>query len=103
MEAREKQVAEIRAILQEWGEFSVGERKLDSPLIVAPWKDNATVERFNLDDVYVVHYVQDFLVDEYWLTYYELPVPIFEEVYQIIQDYAIEMERTFNRCKDNNY
>lgn len=104
MQTRKEKITEINRILREWGGTNVGELECDSPVYNSMGKNNfALVERFNVDDVDINHYVHDTFVDDFSVPYEDLPDSTLDDVFAIIEEYAVDMERTFNRCKDNNY
>jgi hypothetical protein len=99
---RSKMIHEIQEVLREWGNTSAEELGLDvCPVLACPLPNNMIlVERFNLGDVDVTHYVHDREVDSDCVPYDELPDDVLFEVHQIIEEYGIECERAFNRSKD---
>lgn len=105
MENFNELIPKIKAIIAEWGSVFTGQLSLDcSPCYTNVGNLSSLVERFNAHDVDIISYDNDGNeIDSFLLTYEELDNSLLEEIFEILQDYDTDMEKTMNRCKDNNY
>jgi hypothetical protein len=102
---KQKLINGIKSIIEEWGGATTSELELGcSPIYNQMGKNNfALVERFNRNGVTVIHYVHDNEVDDFDVDYQELKVDLLEEIYQILEQYNVEQQKTMDRCKDENF
>lgn len=102
---KQKLINGIKSIIEEWGGVTTSELGLDcSPIYNQMGKNNfALVERFNRNGVTVIHYVHDNEVDDFDVDYQELKVDLLEEIYQILEQYNVEKQKTMDRCKGENF
>lgn len=98
-------IPKIKAIIEEWGAVSTGELQLDcSPCYVSVGNLTSLVEKFNLHDVDIVTYDEKGNeIDSFSEPYENLSNETLEEIFNAVEEYDIDMQRTMNRCKDNNF
>lgn len=104
---REDQIIEIKRILRDCCEESTNTCELEassSPCISSTGTNrqnvSVLVERFSVDDVEVVTYLNETEIGEVTMTYEELSDDIIDEIYNLLEQYEIGLEKTFKRCQD---
>jgi uncharacterized protein YfbU (UPF0304 family) len=91
-------ITEIKSIIDKWGGVTVSELQLEaSPVYNSFSKDIVQlVERFNRTDVTILCYVHDLEVDEFNVEYERLNEPLVNEIYDILIQYNVSMEKSFD-------
>ena len=91
-------ITEIKSIIDKWGGVTVSELQLEaSPVYNSFSKDNVQlVERFNRTGVTILCYVHDLEVDEFNVEYERLNEPLVNEIYDILIQYNVSMEKSFD-------
>lgn len=98
---RDFQIKEIKRIITEWGATTTTKLKLS----IVPYlhsTDKTTVqvaEGFNVNDVYAVTYRNGQEVEIDTIPYENLTNETIDEIYNIIEDYDVDMVKTMDRCK----
>lgn len=95
-------ISKIREIIDKWGATNSAELQLDcSPSYASVGNLASLVEKFNLNSVDVVTYDKGGNeVDEFSLKYEELKTDLLEEILSVLENYAVDMDNTMERCKD---
>ena len=103
MDIKEK-IGRIKSIIENWGSTTSGELALEaSPCVnsLAGGDVCELVESFNLDDVDTVVYDRKGNELDYnSYTYEELSEDIIDEIFDIMENYDVDMEKTMERCRD---
>jgi hypothetical protein len=98
---REEKINQIKSIISEWGSVHSHKFNLDaSPCLFALNNVFHLIECFNNDDVTVVSYHDDTKLSEADVPYEELSDDVLDEVFEIISDYGLDMEETFEKTKN---
>jgi len=106
---KEEQISEIKRIVVEHFEGSVttGELELgSSPCIMSTGnKTNISflVETFGEDNVTVVHYVNETEISEDDVDYEDLSDDIVDEIYNLLEEYEIGLDKTMNKIRGENF
>jgi hypothetical protein len=105
MKKREKTIARIKHILEEWGNTTSGELNLDhSPIknSIGEGKSGVVelVEYFNHTDVGTIVYQDEQELDENFYSYEELDDDLLDEIANIMEDYDVDMTKFMKRCAD---
>lgn len=92
----------IKKVLSDWGMTSTADLELDSSPMYNSIGSNHVmlIEEFTQDYVRVVEYVHENIVDEWELSYEELSDELIDEIYNIIEGYEADQEKTWKRCQD---
>ncbi len=99
---REEKIKRIKGIIKEWGcvsNFDVGVES-SSPCLFGLNDVVHLVENFNQDDVTVFTYHKDYELSNTDVPYEELSDDVLDEVFEIISDYGLDMEETFEKTKN---
>jgi len=99
---KEEMIDRIYHLIMEHGPISTGELQLDSSPCYHSLGDNvvALIERFRATDVNIVVYVHEMEVDDFDLPYTVLSDDLLHEIYQILEDYDTEVDKTMKRCEN---
>jgi len=104
---KEEEIVEIKRILREHCEGSTSTCELkasSSPCISSTGtnKQNVSVlvERFNSYNVETVTYLNETEITEDEVDYEDLSEDVINEIYQLLEDYETECEKTFKRCQN---
>lgn len=102
---KQKLINNIKSIIDEWGGVTTSELELDcSPIYNSMGKNNfALVERFNRNDITIIHYVHDNEVDDFDVDYENLSIELLEEINEILENYKVSMEKTMDKCRDEKF
>jgi hypothetical protein len=105
MKKREKTIARIKHILEEWGNTTAGELQLDhSPCknSIGEGKSSVVelVEYFNHTDVGTIVYQDEQELDENFYSYEELDDDLLDEIANIMENYDVDMTKFMKRCAD---
>ena len=103
--AKLEMISEIKRILGDWGSTSTGELQLESSPILHSFGHNQChlIESFYVHNVTVVIYVHEMETDEYDVNYEDLNEDIISEIYYIMEQYDIEMNKTMENIRDENF
>lgn len=98
-------ISAIKKIIEEWGETNTMKLELGSSPIHKTLGNSicALIENFNKTDVNVMMYHHDNEIGNYSVSYEELEEDTLDEILLILQDYDVDMTKTMDRCKDENY
>ena len=105
MKTKEKTIAKIKRILEEWGNTTSGELSLDhSPCKSSIGEGKSSVvelvEYFNRTDVGTIVYQDEQELDENFYSYEELDDNLLDEILNIMEDYDVDMTKFMKRCAD---
>jgi hypothetical protein len=101
-----EQISEIKRILRDCCEGSTSPMELEansSPCISSVGnKPNVStlVEKFSDDGVIVVAYVDETEISSDFKEYEDLSEEIIDEIYNLLEQYEVGLEKTFKRCQD---
>lgn len=104
---KEEEITEIKRILREHceGNTSTCELEADhSPCISSTGtnKQNVSVlvERFNTEDAEVITYLNETEIADDTVSYEDLDEDVIHDIYQLLEDYEADCNKTFERCQD---
>jgi hypothetical protein len=105
---REKKIKKIQAILTEWGSTTSTELQLDhSPCIATKGNGKLNVsilvEGFTPTDVNVITYNGETVIDDSHTEYDDLNDEIIDEIAEIMESYDVDMTKTMEKSRSNNY
>ena len=102
---REQFISEIKSIIDKWGGITTCEMELDtSPVYNTFGKDHIQlVERFNCNSVTIVSYIHETEVDEFDVDYDQLSENLLYDIYDILDQYNVGMEKTFEKIRNENF
>lgn len=100
---KKKMIKKIKEVISEWGSTSSGE--LESSLCVNSIGNfTQLAERYNLNDVVVIAYDEDGNeLDETDVPYENLSKETIAEIYELITEYEVSMQKTMDSCRDENF
>jgi hypothetical protein len=98
-------ISEIKTIIDKWGGVTTSELELDaSPVYNSFGKDQfQLVERFNRNSVTILCYVHETEVDSFDVDYDQLSEELLYDIYDILTQYDVGMEKTFEKIRNENY
>lgn len=101
---KKKMIKRIKEVIAEWGSTSSGELGLESsPCVNSVGKITQLAEKYNLDDVVVIAYDKDGNeLDETYVPYENLSKETITEIYDVITDYELSMQKTMDSCRNEN-
>lgn len=102
---KQKYISEIKSIIDKWGSVTSKEQELEaSPVYNTFGKDHIQlVERFNRNSVTIVSYIHETEVDEFDVDYDQLSEELLYDIYDILTQYDIGMEKTFEKIRNENF
>jgi hypothetical protein len=105
---KDEQIIEIKRIVRKNGVTTSGELNLgSSPCIgsIGNGRNNASllVEGFYENDVTAVLYYGDQELGEECIDYKDLSEDVIDEIYNIMEGYEIDCDKTMDKCRDNNF
>ena len=108
MKTREEKIVKIIAVISDWGNTTPQELELDcSPCInsIGNGKNNVSqlIEEFNSTDVLAVTYHDEIELGQENIAYDDLSDEIIDEIFEIIETYDVSMQKTMDRCKNENF
>jgi len=102
---REQFISEIKSIIDKWGGVTTCDLQLESsPVYNTFGKDHIQlVERFNRNSVTIVSYIHETEVDEFDVDYDQLSEELLYDIYDILDQYNVGMEKTMDKIRNENY
>lgn len=102
MKKKERIISKIKRIVEEWGNFSTADVECESsPVIASIGKDTHQLcENVYTDGVNATTYVHDRNVNEEFIFYEDLKIDVLEDILAIAENYAVDMQKSMERCKD---
>lgn len=102
---KQKLIKEIKKILKEWGSFGVGELDYGNSVVVNEMGDlMALGEYFNYHTIDVRVYNSNNFdsdsIEEYEVSYEELPKSALEEILMLAEQYEVEQMKTKKRISN---
>lgn len=101
---KQKKIEEIKRIIGDWGSTDVCELEADhSPCISSTGnKRNISVlaERFSVDDVEVVTYIDETEIGSEFWEYEKLSEEVIDDIYSLIEQYEVDCEKALKRSQD---
>jgi hypothetical protein len=102
---KQETIKTIRGIISEWGSLTDADMELiSSPIINQVSKDHfSLVESYHLDYVGVTTYVHEIVTDETDMSYEDLSDDTLEEILENLQTYDNYMDKTMDKCRNENF
>jgi hypothetical protein len=101
---KEKIIQKIQTIIKDYGSFSANEVGQDAPVLKTMGENHSElIEQFNLDDVDTVQYVHEIEVNEDSIEYEDLPENVLKEILFIAEVYKVDMDKTMDKSRDENF
>ena len=102
---KEQYISEIKSIIDKWGGTTACELELEaSPVYNTFGKDHIQlVERFNRNSVTIVSYIHETEVDEFEVDYDQLSENLLYDIYDILDQYNVGMEKTIDKIRNENW
>lgn len=102
---KEQYISEIKSIIDKWGTTTTCELELEtSPVYNTFGKDSyELIELFNRNGVTVVSYVHETVVNEFDVDYDQLSEELLYDIYDILTQYDIGMEKTMDKIRNENF
>ena len=102
---KEQYISDIKSIIDKWGSVTSREQELEaSPVYNTFGKDHIQlVERFNRNSVTIVSYIHEIEVDEFDVDYDQLSENLLYDIYDILDQYNVGMEKTFQKIRNENW
>jgi hypothetical protein len=102
---KQETIKTIRGIISEWGSLTDADMELiSSPIISQVSKDHFSLaESYHLDYVGVTTYVHEIVTDETDISYEDLSDDTLEEILENLQTYDNYMDKTMDKCRDENF
>ena len=102
---KQETIKTIRGIISEWGSLTDADMELiSSPIVNQVSKDHFSLaESYHLDYVGVTTYVHGIVTDETDIPYEDLSDDTLEEILENLQTYDNYMDKTMDKCRDENF
>jgi len=102
---KEQYISDIKSIIDKWGSVTSREQELEaSPVYNTFGKDHIQlVERFNRNSVTIVSYIHEIEVDEFDVDYDQLSENLLYDIYDVLDQYNVGMEKTFQKIRNENW
>jgi hypothetical protein len=105
---RKEKIIKIKEIIIKWGKTTSCELELEFlPCISSIGKNNHNVEtlieEYNLLGVLAITYHNDIEIDEDNILYEDLNDYNLNEVLEIMENYDIDIQKTMDRCQNENF
>jgi hypothetical protein len=103
---KQETIKTIRGIISNWGSpiTDADMELMSSPIINQVSKDHFSLaESYHLDYVGVTTYVHEIVTDETDISYEDLSDDTLEEILENLQTYDNYMDKTMDKCRDENF
>ncbi len=105
---KDEQIVEIKRIISKHGVTTSGELGLESSPCVGSIGSGLNqviqlVEGFYEKDVIAISYHRDQELGEECIDYEDLPEDVIDEIHTIMEEYDVDMDKTMEKIRDENF